>query len=289
MPYCPQALHVAMMNQVPPTSGSPLGPVPVETLVVAQYALYCQVALTCAVWYDYVSVLPIEVNLVWKNQRSWGLLYTTSRYVGIAVFTAFLVAQFGFLGNSPLRIDESDQVHLALVWRVTIVIYLGLIQGIMVMRTYAIYGRSLRVFWFLVVCAIVELSVVLYGTVNTTFSIADSLLVVTIPIVIYQLLLLTMVGRIALLHWKRSRHFQWNSVAWVLVRDCGVHFLMLIVAVTVDIVMTADPTVQAFPPMILAFLEAIWGPRLALSIKEFNDRDIMTVYLTEMDFAMTEI
>lgn len=110
--------------------------------------------------YEYLITLSDEVELVWSSK--WGpatLLYYASRYTIIGEICAQMTFLFGTPGDYSCRVLSGY-----MIFSQGLGVLLG--QGIIVLRTRAIWNDSRAVIWCLVAVAIAFLGTHLYLTVD---------------------------------------------------------------------------------------------------------------------------
>ncbi|KAH7907448.1 hypothetical protein BJ138DRAFT_1160132 [Hygrophoropsis aurantiaca] len=110
--------------------------------------------------YDYLLTSELEVKYVWKYPWSAvKILYLATRYTPFIDTTVMVLYRDLLWGTSP------ETCHIAIgavTWMY--VIGMAVAETLLVIRTWAVWGRSRKVAIFLIVHAVVTLSVVCYST-----------------------------------------------------------------------------------------------------------------------------
>lgn len=110
-------------------------------LAVASFSLY---------FYDYILTFEREVRLFWKRGRqnlsATGVLYLLARY--IPMLTLFLSLSLYNLPKDSVRYYESNRVIKVTYWLGFFAILSS--EGILIMRTYALWGCDTRVLFALI-------------------------------------------------------------------------------------------------------------------------------------------
>ncbi|KAJ7330503.1 hypothetical protein DFH08DRAFT_967038 [Mycena albidolilacea] len=99
-------------------------------------------------FFDHLITLDIEINLLWRRGKSFSAYwFFINRYFGF--LSGIAVLALPFLTVSP----ETCQ-NYSFIRELILVATQAIASTIMVLRVYALYGRSRRVLWFLCVLAL---------------------------------------------------------------------------------------------------------------------------------------
>ncbi|KAH7927894.1 hypothetical protein BV22DRAFT_247347 [Leucogyrophana mollusca] len=140
-----------------------------------QKTRYCQMAVAAVTLYDHVINLGREVDLVWR--KKWTLLtylFLAARYFGNF---ALLVTTTGLV-NTTFDAKVSDHFDQIEAWGTFLVVWF--LQGILQMRLYAMYGRSKRALYPMLLCFVAQVVVTVMTLTNPGQS--DAIGVTAIPI-----------------------------------------------------------------------------------------------------------
>ncbi|KAG2126270.1 hypothetical protein DEU56DRAFT_916073 [Suillus clintonianus] len=251
------------------------------------------VASFVAVAYDWVLTFGQEVELVWRQR--WSLM-------------TFLYLSLRFLGIVTYVIDILGWI-LYLTWTWTSVVSSAMLGVIMIARLHAMYQRSTRILIFLVVVClavnIVDVAVtgmamrhtsgeefILSGTYACTTGFSDnySLLVSMTWILstVWEVLALCLAVWIAAKHFRELRQHSAGRIVGdcftVLIKSHMLYFASFVAVSCFNLVYFLSPTISAdqnslenqillgFLQILTAIQSFVLGPRLILSVREYNAR-----------------
>ncbi|OSD03712.1 hypothetical protein PYCCODRAFT_1434104 [Trametes coccinea BRFM310] len=118
-------------------------------------------------YYDFVLTIPQEIERFWSRKLSWpSFLFFLNRYLSVIGHIPVIIEFFGVIPESvsvrPKLCREYQQYH-----RIISILIQAVVAGLMLLRTYALYGRDRRVLALLLailgVGAIVSLWVIIAG------------------------------------------------------------------------------------------------------------------------------
>ncbi|KAL7278595.1 hypothetical protein ACG7TL_007596 [Trametes sanguinea] len=112
-------------------------------------------------YYDFVLTIPQEIERFWSRKLSWpSFLFFLNRYLSVIGHIPVIIEFFGVIPESRCR--EYQQYH-----RIISILIQAVVASLMLLRTYALYGRDRRVLALLLailgVGAIVSLWVIIAG------------------------------------------------------------------------------------------------------------------------------
>lgn len=107
------------------------------------------VAAFTLLYYDYVLMLPLEVERLWKDgHHTWmRSLYFVIRYVALLEHISVFLQVF------------QEQQSLILAHQIYLVISQGLIGIVLLIRTYALYNSNRPVKWFLILVSVILIAI----------------------------------------------------------------------------------------------------------------------------------
>jgi len=179
---------------------------------------------------------------------------------------------------SDLRPKAAREV-VAILERVVVWFLLGVIQGVLLIRVCAVYRSNKKTKWTLGCLFGVELFLALLGTVDaeiTQFPVYN-VLIVNIPVILYECLLMVLLTRAFLLHRREVRdlgEYPWQSMMNVIFQDSCLYFLILILGNLTEAASRwyTNMGLNIYVRYALLFLEATVGPRLALNLRETQSK-----------------
>ncbi|KAG2139178.1 uncharacterized protein EDB93DRAFT_1330290 [Suillus bovinus] len=279
---------------------------------------YFSVAATVGVTYDWALTLGQEIELVWRQR--WSLmtvLYLSVRYLGI--LSAVLA-----IPNDVPTISLTDKVSwiMYVVWNWTLVLVFAMLWVIIITQLHAMYQRSRRMLVFLVVTflannifdgvlvAIAMMNssgeeLVLSGTYRCSISHAEDIRlldsVAWILSVVWEVLALYLAVWIAIKHFRELRQHSTGGIMgdclMVLIKTHMLYFASSGVVSFFQLIIKFSPTLSTDNSLeaqavygLLQILQAVQmfvlGPRLILSIREYNARIVTD---SDAATAMTSI
>ncbi|KAJ7773942.1 hypothetical protein B0H16DRAFT_1880441 [Mycena metata] len=186
----------------------PLIPPTATSFAISQqiFAQNCGRLVGVAILYwDHAITLDAEIHFFWRSRRSTsGYWFYVNRYVGF--FAGIPVAVLPFL---PLSTENC--ARYTILRQVSLVVMQSIASIIMVVRVYALFGRSRRVLFFLVALG---LGVVVVGSVRPISQgiAGDTKIQSSIPSLDKRLIVET-TSEVAILNYLRIQHTSYAGIA----------------------------------------------------------------------------
>ncbi|KII91150.1 hypothetical protein PLICRDRAFT_156014 [Plicaturopsis crispa FD-325 SS-3] len=259
---------------------------------------FCQLAAMSMTIYDHVLTFDDEVRLIWRKPWSFAtLLYLLVRYLGD---TTFIVATAVWLSNG-MSATVCYHYFLFESWMSTPLIWV--MQVIMQMRIFALYGRSIKVAAFtglLFVCEIVANVVML----SRIYSKKHGVSAVTIPIpgvavcsmvnipsffgfwslpfICFETVLFLLALWIGIRHVQDMRKWTFTGILRIILRDSLFYFAAVLSAyvISMSLWMTLGSIYIQITEGFAISASVIMGSRLVLNMRAafwFSPRGVSAV------------
>ncbi|KAI0651323.1 hypothetical protein C8Q79DRAFT_897161, partial [Trametes meyenii] len=105
-------------------------------------------------YYDFVLTIPQEIERYWKGSFSWTtLLFFLNRYLSVVMHLPVIVEFFGDL-SGPVSFSEAtlfDCRQVRMYHHIISIVIQGIVAALLIIRTYALYGRDRRVLVLLLI------------------------------------------------------------------------------------------------------------------------------------------
>ncbi|CAE7149578.1 unnamed protein product [Rhizoctonia solani] len=245
----------------------------------------------CILIYDHILTFPQEVELVWKQQRSWvSALFLLNRYITPLVLMVDIYDKGGLADFLP----QSFCVNWYFAEAVWNLVAFGLIHAIVALRVHAIWGRPrwlsitlsvLFVTYFVATAAIaVKFQIELAHTVayNSLFrlcfaAVSPYLWTCWLPALIFESVVFILTVIKAVEHSKRKLN---TPVVHVLYRDGIIYFFIISLCSLFNMMvwLLAPPTLVALSKYFVLCVVPTMGARLILNLRGSRREDLMPTH-----------
>lgn len=242
----------------------------------------------CILIYDHILTFPQEVELIWKQKRSWvSLIFVLNRYITPLVLVVDLYDKGGLTSFLPQSFCV-NWYYAESIWNL---IAFSLIHILVALRVHAIWGRPrwlsvtlsvLFAIYFAITATIaVKFQIQFADTVayNPIFrlcfaQVSPYLWTCWLPALVFEFFIFVLTLIKAIEHSKKKIN---TPVVHVLYRDGIIYFIVISICSTFNMMvwLLAPPTLVALSKYFVLSIVPTMGARLVLNLRGSRREDIM--------------
>ncbi|KAJ1306088.1 hypothetical protein OPQ81_010800 [Rhizoctonia solani] len=256
------------------------------------YASRClAIAGFCILIYDHILTFPQEVELIWKQQRSWvSVFFVLNRYITPLVLIVDIYDKGG-LNDSLPRSFCVGWYFAEAAWNL---VAFGLIHALVSLRVHAIWGRPrwlsitlaiLFLIYFVVTVVIAAKFQIEYADTvafNPIFklcfaAVSPHLWMCWLPALVFECFVFILTLIKAIEHSKRKVN---TPVVRVLYRDGIIYFIVISLCSMFNMMvwLLAPPTLVALSKYFVLCVVPTMGARLVLNLRGSRREDLMPTH-----------
>ncbi|KDN37173.1 hypothetical protein RSAG8_10305, partial [Rhizoctonia solani AG-8 WAC10335] len=245
----------------------------------------------CILIYDHILTFPQEVELIWKQQRSWvSVLFVLNRYITPLVLIVDIYDKGGLADFLP----QSFCVNWYFAEAAWNLVAFGIIHALVALRVHAIWGRprwlsiTLSVLFLIYVVATATIAfkfqfeyahTVAYNSLFRLCFAAVSpyLWACWLPALIFEFVVFVLTVIKAVEHSKRKVN---TPVIHVLYRDGIIYFIIITLCSTFNMMvwLLAPPTLVALSKYFVLCVVPTMSARLVLNLRGSRSEDLMPTH-----------